>query len=127
VLTVLTVQGWTGDTVNLFAVFPSDPAPSSFGGFSQALIEAGPILVWHAFEGGLLLILSLLVLALSLRKKPRSVLVCSLLGLLMIVSATIGGILFVLSGFQANPSSAQMGGSFIGAYAFYFLELYYAK
>jgi hypothetical protein len=84
-------------------------------------------LVWHAFEGGLLLILSLLVLALSLRKKPRSILVCSLLGLLMVVSATIRGILFVLSGFQANPSYAQMGGSFIGAYAFYVLELYFAK
>ena len=27
------------------------------------------------------------------------------------------------SGFSANPGSAQTGGRFIGAYAFYFLEL----
>jgi len=45
----------------------------------------------------------------------------------MVVSAIIGGVLFVLSGFSAGGNSAQMGGSFIGAYAFYFIELYYAK
>jgi len=37
--------------------------------------------------------------------------------------AALGGILFVLSGFPANPGSAKMGGGFIGAYAFCFLEL----
>ena len=37
-------------------------------------------------------------------------------------NAVLGGIRFVLSGLPANPGSAQMGGGFIGAYAFYFLE-----
>jgi hypothetical protein len=45
----------------------------------------------------------------------------------MIISAIIGGTLFVLSGFNNNGVSAQMGGSFIGAYAFFFIELYYTK
>ena len=43
------------------------------------------------------------------------------------VSAIIGGVLFVLFGFSSGGVSAQMGGSFIGAYAFYFIELYYAN
>lgn len=45
----------------------------------------------------------------------------------MVVSAIMGGDLFVLSGFSAGGSSARIGGSFIGAYAFYFIKLYYAK
>jgi hypothetical protein len=67
------------------------------------------------------------VLAFSLKSMPRSVQVPSILGLIMVVSALIGGVLFVLSGFTNNGVSAQMGGSFIGADAFYFIELYYAK
>jgi hypothetical protein len=44
-----------------------------------------------------------------------------------VVVAGVGGLFFVLSGFTNNGKSAQMGGSFIGAYAFYFMELHYAK
>ena len=62
-----------------------------------------------------------------MKNKPRNVQIPAFLGLGMVVSAIIGGVLFVLSGFSAGGSSAQMGGSFIGAYAFYFIELYYAK
>jgi len=51
----------------------------------------------------------------------------SILGSVMIISALIGGLVFLLSGFSAAGSSAQMGGSFIGAYAFYFMELYFTK
>ena len=50
-LIVLTVQGWTGDTVTCFSVFPSGPV-ASFGGFSEALLGAGPILFLDALEGG---------------------------------------------------------------------------
>ncbi|MGD0319295.1 MAG: hypothetical protein ABSB56_06350 [Nitrososphaerales archaeon] len=38
-----------------------------------------------------------------------------------------GGVLFALSGFQNKADSAQMGINFIGAYAFYLLELYFTR
>jgi len=128
VLVRLTVQGWFGDTVNLFSV-PTSPVTveASASGILTATINVGPTLIVHAFIGLMILALSVTVLAFSLRSKPRSIKVPSILGLVMVVSAIIGGILFALSGFTNNGVSAQMGGSFIGAYAFYFIEVYYAK
>jgi hypothetical protein len=127
-LVLLTVQGWFGDTVNLFAV-PSSPVTveASATGVLQAVLNTGPTLIIHAFLGLAILAFAGAVLAFSLKAKPRNVLVPAILGLIMIVSAIIGGTLFVLSGFSNNGVSAQMGGSFIGAYAFFFIELYYTK
>jgi hypothetical protein len=126
-LVFLTVQGWFGDTTNLFATTTPVTVTASLGGLLTAIINTGPILIIHAFNGILILALAVIVLAFSLKSKPRSVQVPSILGLVMVVSAIIGGILFVLSGFTNNGVSAEMGGSFIGAYAFYFIELYYAR
>jgi heme A synthase len=126
-LVILSVQGWTGDYVNLFSVFPTGAVSSSANGLLQALQKAGQVPLYHAFEGFLLLAFSLVVLFLSLRTKAKSVQVSSILGFAAVVSAAIGGILFVFSGFQDNGNSAQMGGSFISAYAFYFIELYFTK
>ena len=127
-LILLTVQGWFGDTVNLFAV-PSNPVTvdQSANGALQAVVNVGPTLIIHAFVGTAILAFAVAVLAFSLKSKPRSIQISAILGLVMVVSAIIGGTLFVLSGFSNNGVSAQMGGSFIGAYAFYFIELYYAK
>jgi hypothetical protein len=126
-LVILSVQGWTGDYVNLFSVFPTGAVNSSANGLLQALQKAGQIPVYHAFEGFLLVAFSLVVLILSLRTKAKKIQVSSILGLAAVVSAAVGGVLFVFSGFQDNGNSAQMAGSFIGAYAFYFLELYFTK
>jgi hypothetical protein len=93
----------------------------------MAVVNVGPTLIIHAFLGILILALSVAVHAFSIKSKPRNVQVPSILGLVMVVSAIIGGTLFVLSDFTNNGVSAQMGGSFIGAYAFSFIELYYAK
>ncbi len=41
-LVVLTVQGWFGDSVNLFAVFPSGAVDSSANGLFQAVLNVGP-------------------------------------------------------------------------------------
>ena len=67
------------------------------------------------------------VLAISLRRDRRSVKVGALIGLITVVFAALGGYLFVLSGFGDGGNSMQMGGSFIGAYAFYFITLWYTK
>jgi hypothetical protein len=126
-LVVLSIQGWTGDFVNLFSVFPIGAVNSSFSGMLIALEEAGQLPFYHAFEGFLLVAFSLVVLILSFQTKIRNAKIASIVALAAVVSATIGGILFVLSDFQDNGNSMQMAGSFIGAYAFYFLELYFTK
>lgn len=129
-LVVLTAQGWTGDFVNLFAVFsvPTDVNTYSMGWLVQALLDSGVITVYHAFEGALLLVLSIVILALSFRSTGvRSVRFASFMATAAIISAALGGVLFVFSGYTNNANSAQMGGSFIGAYAFYFLQLYFMK
>jgi hypothetical protein len=126
-LIALTVQGWTGDATNLFSVFPSGSVEQSVNGIFNGVVTTGFFLVWHAFEGIAIFGLSLVVLAFSIKAKPKSVRICAILGLVYVVVAGVGGLFFVLSGFTNNGNSAQMGGSFIGAYAFYFMELYYAK
>jgi hypothetical protein len=66
VLVILTVQGWFGDTTNLFVTTGSAPSIAfSFGAIISLIISYGPILIWHAFEGFILLILSLVTIALS--------------------------------------------------------------
>ena len=129
ILVILTAQGWFGDTTNLFVTTNSaTPIAFSFGAIIPSIISYGPILIWHAAEGFLLLLLSLATIALSfVWAKKRSVRILSILGTVMIFSAVIGGLSFVASGFTAAGSSAQMGGSFIGAYAFYFMELYFTR
>jgi hypothetical protein len=124
----LTVQGWFGDTVNIFLIPTTPPTvEQSASGLLQAINGIGPTLVIHAFIGLAILAIAIVVLALSLKSKPRNVKIPAILGLFMVISAIIGGVLFVLSCFSNGGVSAQMGGSFIGAYAFYFIELYYTK
>ena len=128
VLTILTAQGWTGDFVNLFAIFPSGPVGLTVGGFAQALINAGRMEVTHAILGALLAALAIAILFIAFHfDASRGVRICAVLGFLAVISAGYGGISFVLSGFQNDGSSAQMGGSFIGAYASYFLVLYFNR
>jgi hypothetical protein len=75
-----------------------------------------------------LLVLSIVVVGLSFRSsKSRSIRITSVVAATAVISAAAGGVLFVLSDFQNSPNSAQMGGSFIVAYAFYFIELYLTK
>ena len=128
ILTALTAQGWTGDFVNLFAVFPSGSVGHTLAGFTQALVNAGRMEVTHAILGTVLAALAIAMLFIAFRfDASRSVHVFAVLGFLAVLSAAYGGISFVFSGFHNNGNSAQMGGSFIGAYASYFLVLYFNK
>ena len=125
----LSIQGWTGDAVNLFATFPSG-AVNGIPGLFPALASAGPgpLALWHGIEGLLVTLLSMGIALSALRRtRSRSVRVVSPLGLVFVVVAALGGYLFALSGFLNNGNSAQMGGAFIGAYVMNFLVLYYSK
>jgi hypothetical protein len=130
ILVIMTIQGWFGDTVNIFyAPVTSIQRPSfTMGGFFQAVQGVGFPLIYHTFEGVLLVALGIASAALAFTwSGNRSVKICTVLGAVAIFSAALGGFLFVMSGFSNGGNSAQMGGSFIGAYAFYFMALYYAK
>jgi heme A synthase len=128
IIGLLAVQGFTGDTVNLFSAFPNGIVSNSLDGLVRAIAGAGGLEVYHAVEGAAIFVLSILVLVLAWRagvtQKAR---LMAILGLAATTSAVVGGTLFVLSGFKNDGNSAQMGGSFISAYAFYFLTLYFTK
>jgi hypothetical protein len=128
ILIIMTAQGWTGDFVNLFAVFPSGKVRATFSGFIQALVGAGRMEVIHVILRISLMVLTIVALVVTFRsdasKWSRAWVIIGFLGVL---SAVYGGLSFVLSGFQNDGNSAQMGGSFIGSYASYFLLMYFNK
>lgn len=129
-LIIISVQGWFGDFVNIF-VAPSTgitPPPFSISGFLHTVQSYGFFLIYHTYEGILLVILGTITAVLAFKWSSKwSVRICAILGLGSLASAGVGGLLFILSGFSYGGYSSDMGGSFIGAYAFYFLTLYYAK
>ncbi len=135
-IVVLSVQGWFGDTVNIFLA-PSHgiarPA-ATLGGFVSELgrLPQPFFLEWHAGEGAVLLVLAVIITVLAFAWSRSAGLArgarwWSVVGLLSVLSAALGGYLFVMSGFANGGNSAQMGGSFIAAYASYFMTLYYTK
>jgi hypothetical protein len=131
-LVILSVQGWLGDTVNIFYAPSSGIAkpPFTLSGFLREMesIPASYLLLWHAFQGIFLIALAAVVFGLSFRwSNVRGTKVTSGLAFASIISAAIGGFLFVMSGYSDGGNSAQMGGSFIAAYALYFVTLYFAK
>jgi len=127
-IVLLGIQSWTGDFVNVFVTTSPQQVGGSIGGFFQAMMsDGGLLLIWHGMEGILTLLSAVGVLVVSLRYVRRSVKIAAVLGLVSVLSAGIGGYLFVLSGFTAGGSSMQMGGSFTFAFAMYFLVLYYTK
>ncbi len=93
----------------------------------MTVVDTGPLLLVHAFVGLFILFLSIIVFVASVRGKPRNIKIPATIGLLMVVFAMAGGVMFVLSGFTNNGASAQMGLTYILAYASFFAELYYAK
>jgi heme A synthase len=129
-LVILSVQAWFGDFVNIFAASSSGvtPPPFSIAGFFQGAESLGIPLIWHTFEGIALVVIGLALIGLSFKwSNAKSVRICSILAFIYVLVAAVGGALFVLSGFSDGGDSMQMGGSFVGAYALYFVTLYYAK
>jgi hypothetical protein len=130
ILVVLSVQAWSGDVVNIFLVPPNGTKTPSRSpeGFLQVVQNLGPLFAWHVYEGVFLIIFSAVLLGLSFKWSiKRSVRISAILAFFFMLSAALGGVLFVLSGLENGGNSAQMGGSFIAVYAFYFIELYFSK
>ncbi len=127
-LVLLAVQYELGMAVNLSPDLPSlSPFGFSLGGVLAALQQAGSTALAHGLMGSFLWLLSVLTLILSLSSKQRRLQIFSGLGFVFISLAATGGILFVLSGFQADRFSEMMASSFLLSFIFYFLELYFLK
>ena len=130
ILVILSIQAWFGDFVNIFAAPTTGTTtpPFTIAGLMQGIASLGFPLIWHAFEGLSIAIIGAAILILSfVWSAPRSAKISSILGLFFVVAAAVGGALFVLSGFSSGGNSMQMGGSFVGAYALYFVTLYFSK
>lgn len=127
-LVLLFVQYEFGIAINI-ANPPTLPAFSfsDNSAFNNALNTAGGLAQPHAILGFLVWLVSLVILVLSLRTGIRSVQIFGSLMLLSITVAGMGGSFFVQSGFTNDQASHTMAASFILAYSFAFLELYFLK
>lgn len=115
------------------AINIANPSPqpafsfSDNSAFNTALNTAGGLAQPHAILGFLVWLFSLVNLVLSLRSGIRSIQIFGSLILLSITIAGAGGSFFVQSGFTNDQASHTMAASFILAYSFTFLELYFLK
>ncbi len=103
------------------------PFAFSFPAVLNALRGIGPVALVHASWGAVLLVLALVILVVSLLSGVRAAQVFGALGLLSIVSAAAGGLLFVLSGFQDDGNSHNMATNLLLSFTFYFLGVYSLK
>jgi hypothetical protein len=122
VLAAITVQALSGNWVTYFFILPGGPANLS-PTFIQALSD---LAVFHKILGFIIGGFSILILVFSfIYKSSLFVRIFAVLGLMAAGSAAMGGYLFVHSGFQDRWSLGQMADSFVGAYAAYFIQLYF--
>ncbi len=120
-LVLMTVQGFSGNWITIFLRWPGVPNLSDQ--FIQAMIGLSS---YHSFMGYAIGCISVLCLVLAFTSRSSIyVRILAVLGLVITVSAAIGGTLYSSSGYQDRWSLGQMMDSFVGAYAAYFLQLFF--
>ena len=95
--------------------------------FNSALTQVGPVALWHAGLGSLLVALSVANLILALSSKARSVQVFGVLSLITLAIAAGGGYFFVVSGYQNDNASHAMATNFLLSYTFLLFELHFVR
>jgi hypothetical protein len=122
ILVVMSIQALSGNWITYFLILPGAPA-----NLSQSFIGALVTLaIYHKLMGFVIGGISILVLIFAfIRRSSIYVRIFAALGFIITVSAGIGGFLFVKSGFQDRFALGQMADSFVGAYAAYFLQLFF--
>ena len=128
-LLLLFTQFLLGMWLNLFASFPASLfSRSGAGGMMGGMVEfmtAGgmPALMIHMMLGYAVLFVAILVFVFAAGSgEPRLILVGAL-GLVSVAVAGVGGLGFMLSGFQNDLFSYLMAIGFISAFAIYFAAL----
>ena len=123
-LALLAIQFELGMTVNLSPSLQNTPAFSfSLPAVWGALSKVGAAATTHAVVGSLLVILTLGAFLLALLTRLPSIVVFGVLGFLTAAVAAATGVLFTLSGFQADGLSHGMATNFLATFSFQFIEL----
>jgi hypothetical protein len=122
ILVVISVQAVSGNWITFFLILPGGPA-----NLSQSFIEAlAKLAIYHKIVGFVIGGISILILIFAfIRRSSIYVRIFAVLGFIITVIAGIGGFLFVKSGLQDRWALGQMADSFVGAYAAYFLQLFF--
>jgi hypothetical protein len=124
VITLLIAQFVKGMGINLFAIFPSGRSGvSAEQELVKGVLQTGPGLVIHVVVGLVILAMSVVAVYFSPRAGGGAVVRMVVLGLVSVLLALVGGVAFVLSGFQNNAYSLLMALGFIFAISSYFVEL----
>jgi hypothetical protein len=101
--------------------------PGGPANLSQSFIDAlAKLAIYHKVAGFVVGGISILVLIFAfIRRSSIYVRIFAVLGFIITLIAGIGGFLFVKSGFQDRWALGQMSDSFVGAYAAYFLQVFF--
>jgi hypothetical protein len=122
ILVLLSVQALSGNWVTYFLILPGGPADLS----QRFLVAVTNLATFHKMMGFIIGGVSVLILTFAfLHRSSIYVRIFTVIGFIIIVSAGIGGYLFVKSEFQDRWALGQMSDSFVGAYAAYFLQLFF--
>ncbi|MGD0355294.1 MAG: hypothetical protein ABSB31_07630 [Dehalococcoidia bacterium] len=122
VLVLMSVQAWSGNWITFFLILPGGPSNLS----DQFLLAMKDFATYHAILGFVIGFGSIIVLIFAfVHKSSIYVRIFAILGLIITASTAMGGILFQQSGFQDRWPLGQMADSFVGAYAAYFLQLFF--
>ncbi|HYC11946.1 MAG TPA: hypothetical protein VEC02_04715 [Nitrososphaerales archaeon] len=97
---------------------------TSFSAVVSAITGSGGLLIFHAFEGVLIFVLSVVVAGFSFRYTTRMVRVFAPLSLVAALIATAGGYLHMGGSPVGIPLMSE---GFIATYAFLFMTLYFTK
>src|SRR4030042_1472512 len=122
ILVVLSLQAFSGNWITFFLILPGAPA-----NLTQTFISAlSQLAVYHIVAGFITGGISIIVLIFAfIHRSSIYVRTFAVLEFIITASAGMGGYLFVKSGFQDRWSLGQMSDSFVGAYAAYFLQLFF--
>lgn len=121
-LGLITLQGLSGNWITYFLILPGGPSNLSQV-FIGGLVKLAK---YHMIMGFAMGGISVLVLIFAfLRKSTIYVRVFAVLGFVITVLAVIGGYLFFKSEFQDRWALGQMADAFVGAYAAYFVQLFF--
>jgi hypothetical protein len=128
-LIAITLQVVFGFIVGGIANYPSTATSiSSIGDLLSAMWSAaGPSIMLHAFWGVLVVLMGVGTTRIALRYHKRNVTATSALGLVSLVVALLGGFIFASSDFVSGGGILLMVGGVLGAYAFLFLALRFAR
>ncbi|HKW43039.1 MAG TPA: hypothetical protein VJP06_02520 [Thermoplasmata archaeon] len=125
-LVFIAVQYEVGTSLSISGAFPDVPATGfSIGAISNYMGAGGPALVIHAILGIVIFADALLVLIIAFPVKIRWFRILAVAAFAFVLSAGLGGLQFLLSGFHDDNSSYQMSTGFLLAFVFTFLAFYF--